>query len=50
MNELIQHDFDFTDIDYISYYISFVKALSLKLNNVRQLLCCAAAVCAELCG
>ena len=41
VNELIQHDFDFTDIDYISYYISFVKALSLKLNNVRQLLCCA---------
>jgi len=33
VNELIQHDFDFTDIDYISYYISFVKALSLKLNN-----------------
>ena len=34
VNELIQHDFDFSDIDYISYYISFVKALSLKLNNV----------------
>lgn len=29
----VQHDFDFSDIDYISYYISFVKALSLKLNN-----------------
>merc|ERR1719424_808926 len=33
INELIQHDFDFNDLDFMAYWISFVKGLSLKLNE-----------------
>ena len=33
INDLIQHEFDPNDLDYMSYWISFVKGLSLKLNE-----------------
>ena len=32
LNELITHRFDFHDDELMSYYISFLKALSLRLN------------------
>jgi len=33
INDLIMHEFDPSDPDYMSYWISFVKGLSLKLNE-----------------
>ncbi|KAJ1488880.1 hypothetical protein T484DRAFT_1555101, partial [Baffinella frigidus] len=33
INELITHRFDFQDEELMAYYISFLKALSLRLNH-----------------
>ncbi|OXB81783.1 UNVERIFIED_CONTAM: hypothetical protein H355_014980, partial [Colinus virginianus] len=33
VNSIIVHKFDFSDEDIVAYYISFLKTLSLKLNN-----------------
>ena len=33
INNIIIHKFDFTDEEIMAYYISFLKTLSLKLNN-----------------
>lgn len=33
MNSIIVHKFDFSDEEIMAYYISFLKTLSLKLNN-----------------
>jgi protein CLEC16A len=33
INELIVHRFDFHDEELMAYYISFLKALSLRLND-----------------
>ncbi|OXB67513.1 hypothetical protein ASZ78_005734 [Callipepla squamata] len=33
VNSIIVHEFDFSDEDIVAYYISFLKTLSLKLNN-----------------
>ncbi len=34
INEMIVHRFDFSDEELLAYYISFLKTLSLKLNEV----------------
>lgn len=33
VNSIIVHKFDFSDEEIMAYYISFLKTLSLKLNN-----------------
>ena len=34
LNELITHDFDFSnDDELVDYYVSFLKSLTLKLNE-----------------
>lgn len=33
INDLIVHDFDFTDNEILSYYVSFLKTISLKLDR-----------------
>lgn len=33
VNEIIQHDFDFNNEEILAYYISFLKTLSLRLNE-----------------
>lgn len=33
VNSIIVHKFDFSDEEVMAYYISFLKTLSLKLNN-----------------
>ena len=33
INDLIVHKFDFSDEEVLAYYISFLKSLSLKLND-----------------
>ena len=33
VNAIIQHKFDFDDEEVMAYFISFLKTLSLKLNN-----------------
>ncbi|GAQ82513.1 hypothetical protein KFL_001140010 [Klebsormidium nitens] len=33
MNAVIQHPFDFTDEEVLAYYITFLKAISLRLNS-----------------
>ena len=33
VNSIIVHKFDFSDEEIMAYYLSFLKTLSLKLNN-----------------
>ncbi len=33
INDLIVHDFDFTDSEILAYYVSFLKTISLKLDR-----------------
>jgi len=33
INDLIVHQFDFGDEELVAYYVSFLKTLSLKLNE-----------------
>lgn len=33
VNSIIVHKFDFSDEEVMAYYISFLRTLSLKLNN-----------------
>ena len=33
INDLVVHDFDFTDNEILSYYVSFLKTISLKLDE-----------------
>jgi len=33
INDLIVHGFDFGDEELVAYYVSFLKTLSLKLNE-----------------
>ena len=33
INDLIVHDFDFNDNEILSYYVSFLKTISLKLDR-----------------